>query len=89
MYGKGYNIHISPCESFDQTSYWAFVNENFPGAQQVSSLYEDFIVGKEGFRLSRAFGLIQAKVREGLVADFSISQASLHQVFIAIAKQQV
>lgn len=88
-YGQGYNVHISPCECFDQSSYWAFVNENFPGAQQVSSLYEDFIVRKQGFRLSAAFRLIQQKVREGLIADFSISQASLHQVFIAIAKQQV
>lgn len=87
-YGQGYNIHITPCECFDQASYWSFVNENFPSAQQVSSLYEDFIVKKQGFRLSEAFRIIQQKVREGLVADFSISQASLHQVFIAIAKQQ-
>ena len=87
-YGQGYNIHISPCECFDQASYWSFVNENFPGAQQVSSLYEDFIVPKEGFKLSKAFRIIQEKVRLGLVADFSISQASLHQVFLAIAKQQ-
>lgn len=88
-YGQGYIITIKPKlnTSVDERIY-----ELYPKATKTKNNkegYVEFQVPLEGFSFFKTFSFLEKELMDKkLIEDFSISQASLEQIFLNFSKQQ-
>jgi len=89
-FGKGYLLETkAPEDRTDEVVQ--FIKQQYPGADLVDQYGEmrNFAIPQGGLKLSEAFSLLEEnKARLGII-DYSLSQASLEQVFLRFAKHQV
>eukprot|EP01083_Nonionella_stella_P227102 806033_1 len=90
-FGKGYRLEISGAEHRSEDIH-DFIKNSFPGA-----VLEEFLGGRfiyhlprdrtESVSLAEIFSSIEAHKKNLSIRDYSVSQSTLEQIFINVAKQ--
>merc|ERR1712185_193476 len=89
-FGKGYLLETKAPEDKTQ-GVEAFIKKHYPSAELVDAYGEmrNFAIPQGGLKLSEAFSLLEENKPLLGIFDYSLSQASLEQVFLRFAKHQV
>jgi ABC-type multidrug transport system ATPase subunit len=88
-YGNGYHVELNSQASHIQ-ALKSFMHETFEGAR----LEEDhetrlkYLLPPQKMSLSHIFRQVESQQERLCISDYSVSQSTLEQIFISIAKQQ-